>query len=129
MTASIGNVISCSTSSAARPGASVLIVTWIFLGSRIAILTSIGIPFTLSGTFLILSAMGETLNNTVLLGVVIALGMLVDNAVVVTESIHRYQLKNADQREATRLGVKEVAMAVTASVHGLRATAAGQSHA
>jgi len=67
----------------------VLLVTWAFLGARIALLTSMGIPFTLAGTFLILHIMGMSLNNTVLLGVVISLGMLVDDAVVVVESIYR----------------------------------------
>ena len=60
----------------------VLVVAWIFLGLKIAVLTAIGIPFILAGTFWILQGMGQTLNVTVLLGVVIALGMLVDDAVV-----------------------------------------------
>ena len=54
----------------------VLLVTWLFLGTRISFLTTIGIPFTLCGTFLVLNASGFTLNNTVLLGVVIVLGMI-----------------------------------------------------
>ncbi len=94
----------------------VLIVTWIFLGSRIAILTSIGIPFTLSGTFLILSAMGETLNNTVLLGVVIALGMLVDDAVVVVESIYQRLQHGLDGMSAVLKSLREVFAPVTTSV-------------
>ena len=60
----------------------VLLVTWLFLGTRISLLTTIGIPFTLSGTFLVLNASGFTMNNTVLLAVVIVLGMIVDDAVV-----------------------------------------------
>ncbi|MEQ8662071.1 MAG: efflux RND transporter permease subunit, partial [Gammaproteobacteria bacterium] len=47
--------------------ACVLLVTWAFLGSRIAALTSIGIPFTLAATFILLNLSGMTLNNTVLL--------------------------------------------------------------
>jgi multidrug efflux pump subunit AcrB len=66
----------------------VLLVTWLFLGSRIALLTSIGIPFTLAGTFWVLGAVGMTLNVMVLLGVVICLGMIVDDAVVVVEAIY-----------------------------------------
>ena len=52
------------------------------LGIKIAALTAIGIPFILAATFWILQGMDQTLNVTVLLGVVIALGMLVDDAVV-----------------------------------------------
>jgi len=66
----------------------VLIVAWLFLGSRIALLTAIGIPFILAGTFWVLAGIGETLNVMVLLGVVIVLGMLVDDAVVVVEGIY-----------------------------------------
>jgi multidrug efflux pump subunit AcrB len=94
----------------------VLLVTWIFLGTRIAILTSIGIPFTLSGMFLIVSTMGITLNNTVLLGVVIALGMLVDDAVVVVESIYQRLQHGLDNMSAVIKSLQEVFAPVTTSV-------------
>ncbi len=64
----------------------VLAICWAFLGFTIAALTAIGIPFILAGTFLSLWLLGSTLNVTVLLGLVIVLGMLVDDAVVVVES-------------------------------------------
>jgi multidrug efflux pump subunit AcrB len=94
----------------------VLLVTWAFLGTRIAILTSIGIPFTLAGTFLILNAAGMTLNNMVLLGVVIALGMLVDDAVVVVESIYQRLQKGMDGLKAAIEALNEVFAPVTTSV-------------
>ncbi len=65
----------------------VLIMTWVFLGSRLAALCTLAVPFALGGTFLMLQAAGMTLNTSVLLGVMIALGMLVDYAVVVVEAI------------------------------------------
>ncbi|MCP4041439.1 MAG: efflux RND transporter permease subunit [Gammaproteobacteria bacterium] len=94
----------------------VLLVTWTFLGSRIAILTSIGIPFILAGTFWTLSAMGETLNNSVLIGVVIVLGMLVDDAVVVVESIYHRLLAGMDTVHAAIDSLREVAAPVTSAV-------------
>ncbi len=94
----------------------VLLVTWAFLGTRIAILTSIGIPFTLAGTFLILNAAGMTLNNMVLLGVVIALGMLVDDAVVVVESIYQRLQKGMNGLQAATEALYEVFAPVTTSV-------------
>jgi multidrug efflux pump subunit AcrB len=94
----------------------VLIVTWAFLGTHIAILTSIGIPFTLAGTFLILNAAGMTLNNMVLLGVVIALGMLVDDAVVVVESIYQRLQKGMNGLQAATEALFEVFAPVTTSV-------------
>lgn len=94
----------------------VLGVTWLFLGSRIALLTSIGIPFILAGTFWVLLGMGETLNVMVLLGVVIVLGMLVDDAVVVVEGVY-YRLRHGmDAMEASIAALREVAAPVTAAV-------------
>ncbi|MFT5133960.1 MAG: multidrug efflux pump subunit AcrB, partial [Gammaproteobacteria bacterium] len=87
-----------------------------FLGTHIAVLTSIGIPFTLAGTFLIISTTGYTLSNTVLLGVVIALGMLVDDAVVVVESIYQRLQQGMNGMAATISALREVASPVTTSV-------------
>ena len=94
----------------------VLFVAWLFLGTQISLLTAIGIPFILAATFWILSAIGETLNITVLLGVVIVLGMLVDDAVVVVESIYYRLQRGVDALTAAREAMKEVAMPVTTAV-------------
>ncbi len=94
----------------------VLLVTWAFLGTRIALLTSIGIPFTLAGTFLVINASGFTLNNTVLLGVVISLGMIVDDAVVVVESIYQCLQRGRDGMTAVLSSLREVFAPVTTSV-------------
>jgi multidrug efflux pump subunit AcrB len=94
----------------------VLVVTWIFLGPRIAVLTSIGIPFTLAGTFLILNIIDMSLNNMVLLGVVIALGMLVDDAVVVVESIYQRLQQGMKSMGAAIGSLQEVFAPVTTSV-------------
>lgn len=94
----------------------VLIVTWLFLGTRIALFTSIGIPFTMAGTFIILYLMGMTLNNSVLLGVVIALGMIVDDAVVVVEAIYYRISRGMKGLDAAIESLKEVFAPVTTSV-------------
>lgn len=94
----------------------VLLVAWAFLGSRIALLTAIGIPFILAGAFWVLSGIGETLNITVLLGVVIVLGMLVDDAVVVVEAIYYRLQRGADALTAAIDSLREVAMPVTTAV-------------
>jgi HAE1 family hydrophobic/amphiphilic exporter-1 len=59
--------------------------------------------------------MGKTLNTLTLLGLIVGIGMLVDNAVVVMENIFRYQEKGVPRREAARLGAKEVSTAVVAA--------------
>ena len=94
----------------------VLAVTWLFVGARIAVLTCIGIPFILAGTFWALSALDQTLNVTVLLGVVISLGMLVDDAVVVVESIYYRLQRGAETLSATLGALSEVAAPVTTAV-------------
>jgi len=94
----------------------VLVVAWIFLGFKIAALTAIGIPFILAGTFWILQGMDQTLNVTVLLGVVIALGMLVDDAVVVVEAIYYRIERGLSGIEAVLDALTETVAPVTAAV-------------
>ncbi|QJD71678.1 efflux RND transporter permease subunit [Marinobacterium sp. LSUCC0821] len=94
----------------------VLVVAWFFLGTRISMLTAIGIPFILAATFWVLAGLGETLNVTVLLGVVIVLGMLVDDAVVVVESIYYRLQRGFSGIAAVQGSIKEVAAPVTAAV-------------
>lgn len=95
---------------------SVVAICWVFLGSRIAVLVGIGIPFSLAGSFAVLNALGFTVNISVLLGTVIALGMIVDDAVVVVESIY-YRLERGQEKLAAIVeGVREVAAPVLSSV-------------
>lgn len=94
----------------------VVVICFLFLGTRISLLVGLGIPFSLAGTFAVLHAMGFTLNLSVLLAVVIALGMLVDDAVVVVEAIY-YRLERGQHRLAATLdAVREVAAPVLSSV-------------
>jgi len=73
------------------------------------------IPFSLIVTCGLVWAQGKTLNTLTLLGLIVGIGMLVDNAVVVMENIFRYRELGKDQKTASRLGAKEVATAVTAA--------------
>ncbi len=94
----------------------VLAMVGFFLGWRLGLLVALGMVFALAGTFALLAARGETLNLTVLLGVVIALGMLVDDAVVIVEAIHNRITRGVATAQATLLGVAEVAAPVASSV-------------
>lgn len=94
----------------------VMVVTWVFLGGYIAFFIGIGIPFTLAATFWLLSGVDQTLNQNVLLGVVIVLGMLVDDAVVVVEAIYYRIQRGAEAMQAAIDSLKEVFTPVTASV-------------
>lgn len=94
----------------------VLMISWLFLGWRIGVLISLGIPFALAGTFIALYALGETLNLTVLLGVIIALGMLVDDAVVVVEAMAWRLRQGMDSMSAAIAAIQEVGWPVLAAV-------------
>lgn len=94
----------------------VLAICWVFLGTRIAILVALGVPFALAGTFAVLGGLGCTLNISVLLGVVIALGMLVDDAVVVVEAIYYKMQRGMAALEASIDAMREVFAPVTSSV-------------
>jgi len=94
----------------------VLGLCWLFLGSRLAMLVGLGIPFSLAGAFAILYAFDFTLSIPVLLGIVIALGMLVDDAVVITEAIYYRIARGAEALPATLGAIREVGMPVLAAV-------------
>ena len=94
----------------------VLGLCWLFLGSRLALLVSLGIPFSLAGAFAILYAFDFTLSIPVLLGIVIALGMLVDDTVVITEAIYYRIARGADALTATLGAIREVGLPVLAAV-------------
>ncbi len=94
----------------------VLLITWLFLGSHIAMLIGLGIPFSLAAAFWALSAMGFTLNISVLLGIVIVLGMLVDDAVVIVEAIYYRLVRGQAVLEAAMDAVREVGHPVFSAV-------------
>ena len=91
----------------------VMLVTWLFLGLRISVFIGLGIPFVLAGLFWVLQLIGETLNVSVLLGIVIVLGMLVDDAVVVVESIYYRLQRGAEAMAAAIAALQEIAVPVT----------------
>ncbi|HEX5764953.1 MAG TPA: efflux RND transporter permease subunit, partial [Woeseiaceae bacterium] len=94
----------------------VLAVCWVFLGLRIAFFVTLGIAFSIAGTFWILNITGNTLNVPVLLGIVIVLGMLVDDAVVIVEAMY-YRLQRGEEAlQAALDSLREVGQPVTAAV-------------
>lgn len=86
-----------------------------FLGIRNAAFVGIAIPLSMLMSFLILGAFGVTLNIIVLFALILALGMLVDNGIVVVENVYRLMEEGLPPIEATKLGVGEVAVPIIAS--------------
>jgi len=93
----------------------VVLVLLFFLGTRNAMFVGIAIPLSMFITFNILSAFGITINMMVLFSLIMALGMLVDNGIVVVENVYRLMEGGMKPLEATKKGVGEVAMPVIAS--------------
>lgn len=93
----------------------VILVLMFFLGLRNALFVGIAIPLSMLLSFLVLSMMGVTLNTMVLFSLVMALGMLVDNGIVVVEIIYRYMAEGVPAKEAAKRGAGEVAWPIIAS--------------
>ena len=93
----------------------VLVVTWFLLGTCLAFLTTLAVPFSLAGVFVMLQLLGQTLNLSVLLGVIIVLGMLVDDAVVVIEAIGYQVRRGLEPLAATVAALREIWLPVTTS--------------
>ncbi len=86
-----------------------------FLGLRNALFVGIAIPLSMLMSFLILNSMGITLNVMVLFSLVLALGMLVDNGIVIVENIYRYMDEGNSAQKSVVEGVGEVAWPIISS--------------
>jgi multidrug efflux pump len=93
----------------------VVIVLFLFLGFRNALLVGLAIPFSMFLSFAALYTMGYTLNMVVLFSLTLALGMLVDNAIVIIENIYRYMQQGSSKVEAAMGATSEVAWPVIGS--------------
>lgn len=93
----------------------VVLVLLFFLGIRNALFVGIAIPLSMFMSFILLSLLGITLNTMVLFSLVIALGMLVDNGIVVVENIYRLLDEGYSRLDAAKYGVGEVAVPIISS--------------
>ncbi|MBR0873262.1 efflux RND transporter permease subunit [Bradyrhizobium tropiciagri] len=87
----------------------VVIVVLVFLqGWRPAIIPIIAIPVSLVGTFAVMAALGFSINNLTLFGLVLAVGIVVDDAIVVVENVERHLQRGLSRREAALKTMEEV---------------------
>jgi len=90
-------------------------VVYIFLQSwRATVIPVVAIPVSLVGTFTILSAFGASINNLSLFGLVLAVGIVVDDAIVVVENVERNMAMGLSPREAAHRTMDEVSTALIA---------------
>ncbi len=91
----------------------VVIVVLVFLqGWRAALIPIIAIPVSLIGTFAVMAALGYSINNLTLFGLVLAVGIVVDDAIVVVENVERHLATGKSARDAAFLTMSEVGSAL-----------------
>ncbi|MEJ2634633.1 MAG: efflux RND transporter permease subunit [Calditrichia bacterium] len=93
----------------------VIAVLYFFMGARNGFLVGIAIPLSMLLSFIVLSFMGYTLNMIVLFSLILALGMLVDNAIVIIENIYRHHEEGKPLFQAAKEASGEVGIAVATS--------------
>ncbi|MBW2694927.1 MAG: efflux RND transporter permease subunit [Deltaproteobacteria bacterium] len=94
----------------------VVLVIYIFLRSvRATIVPAVAIPVSIIGTFAVLYFMGYTINTLTLMGITLAIGLVVDDAIVVLENITRWVESGTPPLEAARQGMDEIAFAVVSA--------------
>jgi HAE1 family hydrophobic/amphiphilic exporter-1 len=96
------------------------LVCWLFLGSWSATLNVLlAIPTSILGTFMVIYFMGFTLNTFTVLGLSLAVGIVVDDAIMVLENIVRYREQGLEKVEAARRGARQITFAALASTLAL----------
>lgn len=93
----------------------VVLVIMVFLqGWRPSIIPILAIPVSLVGTFAVMAMLGYSINNLTLFGLVLAVGIVVDNAIVVVENVERHLADGKSPLEATRVTMQEIGGALIA---------------
>ena len=93
----------------------VLAVIFVFIGGQSAVFVALAIPYSMFITFTLLTAFDITLNMVVLFSLILALGMLVDNGIVIVENIYRHMQQGKTRQEAAAVGTDQVAWPVITS--------------
>ena len=93
----------------------VVTVLMFFLGFRNALFVGFAIPMSMFMSFVVLSLLGYTLNTMILFGLIMGLGMLVDNGIVVVENVYRLMSEGVPRVEAAKQGISEIAFPIIIS--------------
>lgn len=93
----------------------VILVLYLFMGLRNALFSGLAIPLSMFISFVVLNQLGYTINQMILFSLILALGMLVDNAIVVVENVYRLHEEGLSPLEATKKGVSEIAGPIISS--------------
>jgi len=94
----------------------VFVILWLFLGARLSFWVAMGIPVSVLGAILVMHLTGQTLNMMSMFALIMALGLIVDDAIVVGENVHRHVEGGELPRLAAVNGTHGVLMPVVAAV-------------
>ncbi|UCE17954.1 MAG: efflux RND transporter permease subunit [Gemmatimonadota bacterium] len=94
----------------------VVAILYLFLGWRNALIVAIGIPVTFMFTFAFMRFTGRSLNGNSLFGLVMVLGIIVDDAIIIIENCYRYMQRGLPPIKAAVVGTKEVTFPVLATI-------------
>ncbi|MBD3425994.1 MAG: AcrB/AcrD/AcrF family protein [Candidatus Omnitrophica bacterium] len=94
----------------------VIAIMLVFLQKRVAFFTVLGIPISFFATFIVMDMLGITINLISMFGLIVVLGMLVDDGIIVAENVYRYMEEGVKPQEAAIKGAEEVMGAITAAV-------------
>ena len=99
----------------------VIIIIFLFLGTlRATVIPALAIPVSIIGTFAIINALGYSINSLTLLGLILAIGIVVDDAIIVLENAYRHQEElHKDPDTAAIDGTREITTAVIATTISL----------
>lgn len=93
----------------------VVLVLFLFLGWRNSLFVALAIPFSMLISFAVLKFLGMTLNMVVLFSLILALGMLVDNAIVMVENVYRHMQQGKTSQQAAKIAAAEVGWPIISS--------------
>lgn len=93
----------------------VILVLFLFIGIKEAMVVSITIPLSLLATIGVLNFFNMTFNTFVVLGLIVALGLLVDNSIIVMENISRYRLMGKSMMDSADIGTNQVSLPILAA--------------
>lgn len=93
----------------------VVVVLFLFIGLSESLIVAAIIPLSLLCSFAAMDAIGMSLNSLSLLGLIVSLGLLVDNAIVVMQNIDRFHSQGLDRTESARIGTNQISIAILSS--------------
>lgn len=93
----------------------VVVVLFLFIGLSESLIVAAIIPLSLLCSFVAMDAVGMSLNSLSLLGLIVSLGLLVDNAIVVMQNIDRFHTQGLNRTESARIGTNQISIAILSS--------------